>query len=132
MYDFDKILKSRVFLLPENGQYMDFNVLLCRKSVFKVPGIAWTLFWRHTTYTTLKMTSIYVWFLKKSKISIFFHLKMVNIWILMFSCVENPVLRFLKLFEAFLTSYNATQHKRDVNLCMILRELLKYIKLYIV
>ena len=40
MYDFKKIAKTSEFLSPENGQYMDFNVLLCRKSVFEVPGIA--------------------------------------------------------------------------------------------
>ena len=39
MYDFKKITKSSSFLLPENSQYMDFDVFLCRKSIFVVPGI---------------------------------------------------------------------------------------------
>ena len=64
-------------------------------------------------------------FKKITKISSFCYLKIANIWISMFSYVENLLLRFLRLFEAFLTSYNATQRKCDVNLCMILRELLK-------
>ena len=51
-------------------------------------------------------------FKKITKISSFCYLKMANILISMFSYAENPVLRFLKLFEAFLTSYDATQRQK--------------------
>ena len=39
MYDFKKGLKS-LFVVPKNGQYTDFDVFLCSKSVFEVPEIA--------------------------------------------------------------------------------------------
>ena len=31
-------------MLPENGQYMNFDVFLCRKSANEVPEIAWSVF----------------------------------------------------------------------------------------
>ena len=52
-------------------------------------------------------------FKKITKISSFCYLKMANIWMSMFSYTENPFLRFLRLFEAFLTSYDATQRLKQ-------------------
>ena len=52
-------------------------------------------------------------FKKITKISNFCYLKMANIWISMFSYTENLFLRFLRLFEAFLTSYDATQRLKQ-------------------
>ena len=43
-------------------------------------------------------------FKKITKISSFCYLKMANMWIPMFSYVENPIFRILRLFEAFFTS----------------------------
>ena len=46
------------------------------------------------------------------KSRVFCYLKMANIWISMFSYAENLFLRFLGLFEAFLTSYDAIQRQK--------------------
>ena len=48
-------------------------------------------------------------FKKITKISSFCYLKIANIWISMFSYAKNPFLRFLRLIEAFMTSYDATK-----------------------
>ena len=62
----------------------------------------WLHKWRQFTYD----------FNKFSKISSFCRLKIPNIWISMFSYVENRFFMFLELFEAFLTSYDAIQRQK--------------------
>ena len=64
------------------------------------------------------------YFKKINKILIFCYL-MANIWISMFSYVENLFLRFLRLLEAFFCRTTLNNVKYDVNLCMILNKLLK-------
>ena len=72
--------------------------------------------------TQRKKTRQFMYDFKKiSKISSFCYLKMANIWISMFSYVENPFLRFLRLLEVFLTSYDATPRAACTKICDLRR-----------
>ena len=65
-----------------------------------------------TSYNTTRcmiLCMIMYDFKKITKISSFCYLKIANIWISMFSYAKNPFLGFLRLIEAFMTSYDATK-----------------------
>ena len=101
-------------MLPENGQYMDFDVFLCRISVLKFLRLFKVILTSYDAARRQKRRQFMYDFTNIIKISNMCYLKMDNIWIPMFSYVENPFLRFLRLFEAFFMSYGTTQRKNRI------------------
>ena len=93
-------------MLPKNGQYMDFNVSHVDNPFLRFLGML-EVFLTSNDATRRQKRRQFMYDFKK--ISSFSHLKMANIWISMFSYVENLFLRFLRLFEAF---YDATQRQK--------------------
>ena len=88
---------------------MDFNVFLCRKSFLMFLELFEAFLTSYDAIQRQKRRQFMYDFKKITKISSFCYLKIANIWISMFSYAKNPFLRFLRLIEAFLTSYDATQ-----------------------
>ena len=91
---------------------MDLNVFLCRGSCDCLKCFLTSYDATRRQKRRQKRRQFMYDFKKISKISIFCHLKMANIWISMFSYVDNLFLRFLRLFNVYMTSYDATQRKK--------------------
>ena len=92
---------------------MDFDIFLCRKSVFEVPEIVWSVFWRHTTLYNVKNDVNLCMILRKLLKSRFFAAWKCPAY--EFLCFPMLIICFLDswvCFKRFFTSYDATQRKK--------------------
>ena len=103
MYDFDKILKSRVFCYLKMANIWISMFSYAENLFLRFLGLFEAFLTSYDAIQRQKRRQFMYYFNKITKIKSFCYLKMTNIWISMFFYAKNPFLGFLRLFEAFLT-----------------------------